>query len=138
MNQPPLALILEDPEHTWTFWDYRLVTALTLYEDLQSGTGVPLYIDRSDRVRFEVGSYVSRSKAALDRAEDKAREGKTKNYGKVFYPIPITLDGGPLPTMEEFLQEQEAKRQMTVGKIRVGGQFDNSDWEPKDQQELLS
>ena len=126
MQQPPLAVILDDPSRDWTFWDYRLVKALVLSQDMQSGTGVPLYLDRSDRVRFEVGSYVSRSKAALDRAEEKASKGKAKNYGKVFYPIPRTVDGGPMPTLEEFLQEQELKREMSAGNIRIGGQFSNA------------
>lgn len=119
-------------------WDSRLVMGLRIMEDMQSGTGVPLYIDRSDRVRFETGSFVSRSKAALDRAEEKAREGKSKNYGKIFYPIPVTVDGGPLPTLEEFLEEQALKREMMAGNIHVGdGKFSNAEWKPKDKGILL-
>lgn len=113
--------------------------ALQLFEEMQSGTGVPLYIDRSDRVRFETGSFVSRSKAALDRAEEKASQSKTKNYGKVFYPIPVTVDGGPMPTLEEFLEEQRVKKEMSAGNIRISedGKFSNSNWKPKDQGVLL-
>lgn len=111
--------------------------ALVLYDGYMSGTGVPMYIDRSDRVRFDVGSYVSRSKAALDRAEEKAKNSKTKNYGKVFYPIPMTTDGGPLPSLEEFIEEQDTKAQMMAGKIRVGGQFSNDSWNPS-TNDLLS
>lgn len=131
-------MIFNDPSAEWTDWDYKLVKALVIYEDYKSGTGVPMYWDRSDRVRFEVGSYVSRSKASLDRAEEKASKQKTTSYGKIFYPIPVTMDGGPLPTLQEFLEEQELKRQMTAGNIRVGdGKFANAGWKPKDQGVLL-
>lgn len=102
--------------------------ALVLYEDLKGSSGVPLYIDRSDRVRFEVGSYTSRSKAALDREEERQAASKSKNYGKVLYPIPVTLDGGPLPTLDDFLEEQRIKSEMKVGNIRLGGQFSNENW----------
>lgn len=125
-------MLFDDPSLEWSFWDYRLVKALVLYDNLMQGTGVPLYIDRSDRVRFETGHYISRSKAALDRAEEQASKGNSKNYGKVFYPIPVTLDGGPLPTLEEFLEEQALKKSMMAGNIRVGGQFTNEDWESED------
>lgn len=125
-------MIFDDPTLEWSFWDYRLVKALVLYDNLQQGTGVPLYIDRSDRVRFEVGSYTSRSQAALDKAEEKAKKKKDKAYGKVFYPIPITVDGGPLPTLEDFLDEQDERKQMMAGNIRIAGEFSNQGWEPGD------
>lgn len=107
--------------------------ALVLYDAYMSGTGVPMYIDRSDRVRFDVGSYTSRSKAALDAAEEKAKKGKQKNFGKVFFPIPLTTDGGPLPTLEEFLAEQKLKEEMTAGNIRIDpeGAFSNANWKPE-------
>lgn len=132
-------MIFNDPQAEWTDWDYKLIKAFVIYEDYKSGTGVPMYWDRSDRVRFEVGSYVSRSKAALDRAEEKARKAKATSYGKIFYPIPVAVDGGTLPTLQDFLDEQELKRQMSAGNIRVdGGKFGNAGWKPKDQGILLS
>ena len=125
--------VFEDPNHEWGKWDFRLAKALELYEDMLVG-GVPIYWDRSDRVNFLTGSYTSKSKAALDRAEEKARESKNKNYGKVFYPIPKTNDGGPLPTLEEWLAEQKLKKQMSAGNITVGGsEFDNAHWTPPEK-----
>lgn len=124
--------ILEDASHTeYNMWDMRLVKAVELYENIRSGSGVPIYWDRSDRVVFEAESYVSKSQAALDRAEEKAANSKTKNYGKVFYPVPRTTDGGPLPTLDEWLVEQEQKRQMMAGNFDLGGQFSNADWKPE-------
>lgn len=95
-------------------------------------TGVPIYWDRSDRVRFEVKSYVSKSRAVLDRARDKAAEGTAKNYGKVFYAEPHVVGEGMLPTLQEFLAEQEAKRKNQVGNLRVKDNtpFSNADWTP--------
>lgn len=112
-------------------WDYRLVKALRTHEDLVTGTGVPIYWDRSDRVAFEAHSFVSKSKAALERAEEKASKGTTKNYGKTFYAVPKTTDGGPLPTLEEFVEEQRLRREMSAGKIKVtGDKFSNAAWTP--------
>lgn len=132
IGKPPLAVIFENDDLKWTKWDFRLVKALEIYEDMKQGTGIPVYWDRSERVRFELGHYVSKSKAILDRAEDKAREGTAKNYGKVFYAIPQTVDDGPLPTLEEYLEEQARKREETAGNIRVKNNvpFSNADWTP--------
>ena len=124
--------IFNDPTHQeWTRFDIILANAMRLRDDMLVG-GVPIYLDRSDRVAFEVGSYISKSKAVLDRAEEKARKSKTPTYGKVLYPIPRTIDGGPLPTMEEYLEQEARKKAMSAGKIRVGGEaHDNSNWKPK-------
>lgn len=121
-------MILDDPSREWSFWDYRLVKALIIRKDMISGTGVPIYWDQSERVRFEVNSFVSKSKRALDAAEESARKGKAKNHGKIFYPVPIAVDGGMLPTLEEFLEEQALKRQMIAGNIHLGGEFSNAGW----------
>lgn len=140
-KQPPLAVILEDPEHEWTRWDYRLIKAFELFEDMRQGTGMPIYWDRSDRVAFDAESYTSKSKAALDRAEERASKGKSKNYGKIFYAVPRTVDGGPLPTLDEFLAEQEEKRARTAGNIRVPTEdsaFSNANWKPKNAGVLLA
>lgn len=133
ISKPPLGVMFDDPAHEWNVWDYRLVKALQIYDSMMQGN-IPIYWDRSDRVRFEVGSYVSKSRAVLDRAEERAREGKNKNYGKVLYAIPHTIDDGPLPTLEEWLREQEEKRANQAGNFRVSDNapFSNSNWKPKD------
>jgi hypothetical protein len=128
----------EDPEHQWGKWDFRLVKALELRDEMVQG-GVPIYWDRSDRVVFTAEAYVSKSRAALDKAEEKARNSKAKNYGKVFYPVPQTTDGGPMPTLEEWLEEQRAKKGTTAGYnpyAQVGGEFSNANWKPDSAPEL--
>lgn len=138
INKPPIGVMFGDPDAKWTKWDLRLVMALEIHDNMMQG-GIPLYWDRSDRVRFEVESYVSKSKAVLDRAEAKAAEGKTKNYGKIFYVKPHTVDGGPLPTLEEFLEEQASKQRAQAGNIRIKDNtpFSNAGWKPKDAPVLF-
>lgn len=135
VNQPPLAVMFNAPKAEWTAWDYKLIKALELYDDLKQGTGVPLYWDQSDRVRFELGTFTSKSRAVLDRAEERARDSKSKNYGKTFYVIPETVDGGPLPTLEEYLKEQQDKRAAQAGNFRVKDNtpFSNANWKPKNK-----
>lgn len=114
-SQPPLMFILEDPEHTeWNKWDIRLAKALQLQKDLLQG-GIPIYWDRSERVRFNVKSYISKSKAAIDRAEEAEGKKRTKVFGKVFYAEPVVTDGGLLPTLHEFQEEQRQKRERERG-----------------------
>jgi hypothetical protein len=134
VGKPPLMFIFEDPTHEWGKWDFRLAKALELRDDMNQG-GVPVYWDRSERVAFDVGSYTSKSRAVLDRAEEKAQKGNKKNYGKVFYPIPRTIDDGPLPTLEEYLEEQRMKKSMETGSFRVPGEnseFSNANWTPEE------
>lgn len=131
-GKPPLAFILGDPTREWTKVDFDLVTGLRLLEEMQTGTGVPIYWDRSDRVRFEVGTFISRSKQALDQREEADAKSKNKNHGRVHYPIPVAVDGGPLPTLEEWLDEQAEKRAMSSGKfvIKDANPFSNAGWTP--------
>lgn len=133
MGLPPLAVIGEDPAHKdWTQWDYRLLKAYELYNDMKNNQGFPMYWDRSDRVRFDIESYTSKSKAALDRAEEQASKSKAKNHGKILYAVPKTIDGGPLPTLEEFLEDQAVKRKMMSGKFKIGeDKFSNAEWKPE-------
>lgn len=131
-NLPPLAVIFDDPDRKWTFWDTRLIKAMELHAELTAG-GIPVYWDKSERVRFEVKSTVSKYKAALDRAEEKAREGEAKNYGKSFYAVPITIDGGPLPSLEEYLEQERQKKLMMKtrsAKFDVDP-FSNANWAPE-------
>lgn len=131
-QKPPLMFIMDDPSHQeYTLWDIRLLKAYEIHKGMMNDHNIPYYWDRSDRVVFEVGTHTSKSRAAVERAEEKAAEGKSKNYGKSFYPIPKTRDGGPLPTLQEFLDEQSKRRAMMAGRIKVGGDFSNENWKPE-------
>lgn len=130
---PPLRIIFEDESHTeWTMWDMRLVTALEIYTSMINGEGVPYHWDKSDRVVFETQVLTSKSLAAVQRREKKMAEGKSDNFGKTIIAVPRTVDGGPLPTLQEYQEERRLKEQMMAGNIRVGsGEFSNADWKPE-------
>lgn len=75
---------------------------------------VPVYWDQSDRVTFDVNKGKSKSRAKIQAAErrsQKAAENSPEQLdGVYFYAVPRTMDGGPLPTYEEWVEEQARKR----------------------------
>jgi hypothetical protein len=105
IGHPPTAVILNDPSHTeWTSLDYKLAKA---YELRQSYGDIPPWIDRSERVAFDVKTFVSKSAAAVERKQDSDSKKKNlKAFGRRYYATPRTIDEGPLPTMQEYLEEQ--------------------------------
>ena len=60
---------------------------------------------------FEVEKKISRSRAAIKRAED-SENGKDKSSppGRYYIPVPKTKGGRPLPTFLEWTEEQARKR----------------------------
>jgi hypothetical protein len=107
---PPSAIILRDPEHTeYDAWDLKMVAAYHVYNDMMRGS-IPIYWDESDRVAFDVKTGVSKSKAALDRKEEQESKKKGTRHGVYHYAVPRTIDGGPLPTLEEWAAEKAAKQ----------------------------
>jgi hypothetical protein len=115
---PPTAIILRDPERKeYNSWDLRIAAAYHIHEDLMRGS-VPIYWDESDRVAFDVKTGVSKSRAAIDRREDadraKNKDGKGLE-GRYYYAVPRVIDGGALPTLEEWIAEKEAKKGLDRG-----------------------
>jgi hypothetical protein len=105
-------VILSDPSHKeWTVWDYRLIKAYHLKQGFMSGN-FPVWLDRDENVWFEAKNFVSRSEAVIEAAQEKestSKNGGTK--GKRFYAvIKGTRNGGPLPTLRDFLEKQAVAR----------------------------
>lgn len=109
-------MIFNDPDHKeWTRWDYKIANAHHLLEHYEV-EGWPVWLDTSPRVAFDVKERVSRSAAALEKKqfeEQKAlqkRQEKNKDahapFGRKFYAVPKTIDGGPMPTKREWLEAQ--------------------------------
>jgi hypothetical protein len=90
-------------------WDYRLLKAHYILQEWYRD-GIPIWWDESERVNFEVVSRVSKSRAAIERAQDKAGKAKTPVHGRYFVAEPHVLGGGEFPTREEWLEEQAKKR----------------------------
>lgn len=104
-----MAVILNDSNHKeWNHWDYKLFKAHYILEDWYRD-GVPLWWDESERVTFDAKARVSKSRAAIDRAQEAANKKKTPTHGQYFIAEPRVMDGGELPTRDEWLEEQERK-----------------------------
>jgi hypothetical protein len=72
--------------------------------------GIPIWWDESDRVGFEAQARISKSRAAIERAQESASKNKKSVPGKYFVANPILIEGDEMPTREEWLLEQEEKR----------------------------
>jgi hypothetical protein len=72
--------------------------------------GIPVWWDESDRVTFDAKARVSKSRAAIERAQESS-SGKNKKStpGRYFVAEPRVMDGGEMPTREEWIEEQERK-----------------------------
>lgn len=73
--------------------------------------GVPVWWDESDDVFFEVERRISRSRAEVERDQEK-ENGKDKKAppGRYYVPVPKTKNGQPLPTFKDWLAAQERKK----------------------------
>lgn len=109
-GQPPLAVIFNDEKHnTWTAWDYKLVKAHYILQDWYRD-GIPVWWDESERVAFDAKPRVSKSRAAIERAQEASTKGGKKSVpGRYFIAEPKVIDGGEFPTRAEWLEEQEKK-----------------------------
>lgn len=72
--------------------------------------GIPIWWDESERVNFEAVARISKSRAAIERAQEKAGKAKTQTHGRYFVAEPHVLGGGEFPTRDEWLEEQAKKR----------------------------
>lgn len=53
---------------------------------------------------------MSKSRAAVERAQEADGKKKSKSYGKYYVTEPRVIDGGDMPTRDEWLEEQEQKK----------------------------
>jgi len=109
-GQPPLAVIFNDVKHReWNEWDFKLIKAHYILEDWYRD-GVPVWWDESDRVTFDAKARISKSRAAIERAQEADGKKKSKSHGKYYIAEPRVMDDGEFPTRKEWSEEQEAKR----------------------------
>jgi hypothetical protein len=71
---------------------------------------VPIWWDESDRVTFDAKARFSKSRAAIERAQEADSKKKSKSYGKYYIAEPKVMDGGEMPTRAEWAEEQDRKR----------------------------
>lgn len=87
--------------------------------------GIPIWWDESERVAFDVKSRVSKSRAAIERAQENASKNKKPVYGRYFVAEPKAIDGGELPTREEWAEEQAKKSGLNSGSTKFGSGNDS-------------
>jgi hypothetical protein len=116
-----VAVILNDEEHTkWTTWDYKLVKAHYILQDWYRD-GIPVWWDESERVAFDAKARVSKSRAAVERAQETASKGGKKPVpGRYFIAEPKVIDGGDWPTRAEWFEEQERKSGINTSISKFG------------------
>jgi hypothetical protein len=100
-------------------WDYRLIKAHFLLESWYRD-GIPIWWDESERVAFDAMPRVSKSRAAIERAQESESKKKKKVYGRYYVAEPRVIDGGELPSMDEWLKEQESKKGPAIDRRRSG------------------
>jgi len=71
---------------------------------------MPIWWDESDRVTFDAKARISKSKAAIERAQEADSKKKSKSHGRYFIAEPRLMDGDEMPTRQEWLEEQEKKK----------------------------
>ena len=59
---------------------------------------------------FDAKARTSKSRAAIERAQEADSKKKNKSYGKYFVAEPRLMEGDEMPTRDEWLEEQERKR----------------------------
>lgn len=96
----------------WLDIDYALATARQIIEDYTDNeTGHLVFVEQSDRVTFDAQRYTKKSVAAVER---RTKGSKNKPYeaqpGERWRTIPRVMDGGEMPTLAEWLAEQERKK----------------------------
>jgi len=69
--------------------------------------GIPVWWDESERVTFDAKARISKSRAAIDRAQEANSKKKKSTPGVYFVAEPRVMDGGEMPTRAEWLEEQQ-------------------------------
>jgi hypothetical protein len=125
-GQPPKAVLFNNPEHKeWDAWDYKIFKAHYILKDWYRN-GIPIWWDESDRVTFDALGRVSKSRAAIDRAEESASKNNKKPVpGRYFIAEPRVIDGGEFPTRDEWLEEVALKKGNNTSVSKFGTQRDS-------------
>lgn len=90
-------------------WDYRLVKAHFILQDWYRD-GIPIWWDESERVTFDAVARVSKSRAAVERAQESANgKGKKPVPGRYFIAEPRLIEGEHMPSRDEWIEEQARK-----------------------------
>jgi hypothetical protein len=83
--------------------------------------GIPIWWDESERIVFTAQSRVSKSRAAVERAQEASTKGNKKAVpGRYYVAEPAVNDGGDWPTRDEWLEEQANKNKNAAPVTKFG------------------
>lgn len=96
----------------WTEWDFTIVSAFQLVNDLTNKHGLLVHEVDNERMDVEAVKDTDKFQAAIDRAtKGTPKKGYTPSFGETWKPR-LKLRGGEWPTLEEYFKKQaeEAER----------------------------
>lgn len=105
----------EQPTEEWSSFDFRLVEAYQILQDETCPScGNPIWICRStnDNVRFKIEKTTCFAEREYKMWEERKRKRKKDwepDPGDQWYPLAVTIDGGLLPSREDYYKELAAK-----------------------------
>jgi hypothetical protein len=74
-------------------------------------------------VTFDAKGRTSKSRAAIERAQESDSKKKSNAKGRYYVAEPRVMDGGEFPTRDEWLREEAAK----TGQVKERPRHNNSD-----------
>jgi len=69
-------------------------------------------------VTFDAKARISRSRAAIERAQEADSKKKSKSHGRYFVAELRLMEGDEMPTRDEWLEEQERKKGVVKERVR--------------------
>ena len=57
---------------------------------------------------------MSKSRASIERAQEAESKKKRRVHGRYYVAEPRVMDGGEMPTMSEWIEEQAEKNNMNI------------------------
>lgn len=93
----------------WTEWDFVIVAAFQLVNDLTNQHGLLVHEVDNERMDVEAIKGHDKFQAAIDRAtKGHPKKGYKPDPGETWKPR-LRLRGGEWPTLEEFFEKQAAE-----------------------------
>ena len=88
----------------WTEWDFALVAAYQLVEDLTDKHGLLRHEIENERMDVEAIKKFDKFQAAVDRTTKGGKKGYNPSPGEYFVPR-LKLRGGEWPTLQEYWEQ---------------------------------
>ena len=113
--RPSAMIFHEQPTDPWTPYDFMLLEAYQILQDETCNQcGNPIWVCRSEdpNVTFKIRNsvcFADREFKKWEKSKQKQAERLKKGAwepepGEEWYPVAVTVDGGPLPSRNDYLR----------------------------------